>query len=109
MMWLDELGLDAKLLMAGFAGGVAHAFAFKQTQPMAQVGSVVMGTVTANYLGPVAVQLGEHIGLNFGPGAWAFAVGLSAMAIIQGVASAIQSRIDRFRSSTDHAPQEKSQ
>jgi hypothetical protein len=95
-MSLDELGLHTQLLVAGFAGGVAHAFAFKQTSPIAQVGSVIMGTVTANYFGPVVAQL-PYVGDKLGVGASAFAVGISAMAIIQGVAAVVESRMARAK------------
>lgn len=92
-MSLDDLGLHAQLLIAGFAGGVAHAFAFKQTQPVAQVGSVIMGTLTANYFGPAVATL-PHVGDWLGTGGCAFAVGISAMAIIQGIAAIIEKKID---------------
>lgn len=89
-MKLDDLGLNAQALIAGFAGGVAHAFAFKQTEPAAQVGSVVMGTLTANYFGPLVSKL-LHLGDWQGAeGAAAFLVGISAMAIIQGTVAAVQ-------------------
>ena len=94
-MTLEEWGLHAQLLVAGFAGGVAHAFAFKQTEPIAQVGSVIVGAFTANYVGPVAAQI-PLIGSTLGEGFWAFACGVSAMAIIQGLAAGGRSYIARY-------------
>jgi hypothetical protein len=84
-----DLGLSVTRLIAGFAGGVVHAFAFKQTAPLAQVGSVVVGTFTANYLGPAAV----HYLPWLGDGASAFLVGVSAMAIIQTLVASVQAKI----------------
>ena len=89
-MNLEELGLNAKLLIAGFAGGVVHALAFKQTEPAAVVASVVTGTLTANFLAPVVTH---YIGDWLGPGGSAFVVGLTAMAICQGVVGLVQSRL----------------
>jgi len=106
-MDLDSFGLHAKLLIAGFAGGVAHAFAFKQTQPVAQVGSVVMGTLCANYLGPVAAQL-PYFGQVAGPGGAAFIVGLTAMALIQGIAVVVQARLNMAAAKVDAPPNKKS-
>lgn len=88
----EDLGIYPQLLIAGFAGGVAHAFAFKQTAPIAQVGSVVMGALVANYFSPAVASL-PHVGSFLGSGGCAFMVGISAMAIIQGVAAVVQSKL----------------
>ena len=84
-MTMEELGLNAQRLIAGFAGGVVHAFAFKQADPF-----------TANFLGPAAFH---YIGPWVGDGGSAFAVGLSAMAVCQGIVAAA-SRV-RFNNSSD--------
>ena len=89
-MNLDELGLNTSRLVAGFAGGVVHAFVFKQTTPLAAIGSVLTGTLTANFLGPAAVH---YIGAWFGDGGTAFVVGLSAMAVCQGIVAAARARV----------------
>jgi hypothetical protein len=89
-MTLDELGLNTSRLVAGFAGGVVHAFVFKQSTPLAVVGSVLTGTLTANYLAPAAVH---YLGGWFGDGGTAFVVGLSAMAVCQGIVAAARSRV----------------
>lgn len=88
-MTFDELGLNASRLIAGFSGGVVHAFVFKQTEPLAVVGSVLTGTLTANFIGPAA---GHYIGGWFGDGGSSFIVGLSAMAICQGIVIGINTR-----------------
>jgi hypothetical protein len=91
----QDWGLDTTRLIAGFAGGVAHAFAFKQTQPLAQVSSVVVGTLCANYLGGLMSDAVQHYtGSVIGNPASGFLVGLTAMAIVQGFVSVVQSRID---------------
>lgn len=80
---LAELGLNIQSVIAGFAGGVVHAFVFKQTGPWAVVGSVVVGALTANYLGePASRQFGINIGAS------GFIVGLCAMAICQALVQA---------------------
>lgn len=91
-MTLEDLGLHAQWMISGFCGGVAHAFAFRQMQPAAQVGSVIVGMVTANYLGPPVAHL-PHLGEWLGAGGSGFVVGLSAMAIVQGTVAAVQSRL----------------
>ena len=89
-MSLEDFGLNASRLIAGFAGGVVHTFVFKQTDPLAQIGSVVTGTLTANFLGQAAAH---YIGPWLGEGGSAFIVGLSAMAICQGIVAMAQTRI----------------
>jgi predicted MFS family arabinose efflux permease len=91
-MTLEELGLNAGRLIAGFCGGVVHAFVFRQTEPLAVVGSVLTGTLTANFLG---IAAGHYIGTWFGDGGSAFIVGLSAMAICQGIVAAIRIKFPR--------------
>lgn len=86
----NDIGLDTARMIAGFAGGVVHAFVFKQTQPLAVIGSVVTGTLTANYLGPAA---SHYLGSWLGDGASAFIVGLAAMAVCQGIVAAARSRV----------------
>ena len=64
-MTLDEFGLNTSRLIAGFAGGVVHTFVFKQTGALAAVGSVLTGTLTANFLGEAA---GRYMGGWVGDG-----------------------------------------
>lgn len=78
------LGISLPLLVAGFAGGMVNALFFKRTDPSAFVASLVGGALTANYLGPLAATaIGRYI--ETGAGAPAFIVGVTAMAICQGL------------------------
>ena len=89
----DDVGLNTGRLVAGFAGGIVHALAFRDTTPIGLITSIITGTLTANYLGPAAVH---YIGGWIGDGGSAFAVGLSAMLIIQGVDAAIRGRMKQL-------------
>ncbi len=94
----DDLGLNVQDMIAGFAGGVVHAFAFRPTDPVAQVGSVILGTLTANYLGP---EVAHYVGGWISNGAAAFLVGMSAMAIVQVGVAAVESQMGRLRGGND--------
>lgn len=78
-----HLGMNVKNMVAGFAGGVVVAFAMKQSEPLAVIGSMVVGALTANYLSdPFSHYLGT------GQGTTGFLVGVGGMAIVQGIISA---------------------
>jgi len=95
---LSSLGLDPKMLMAGFAGGLAHAFAVKNAKPGAQVASVVVGTLAANWLVPwMTDMLGIH-GAG-ATGACGFIVGVSAMTIVQQLPEYVMSKLGVARGS----------
>lgn len=87
-MNLDDLGLNAPRLIAGFAGGVVHAIVFKERNPGAVIGSVIAGTLTANFLSPLVA----HYASFLGDGSCAFLVGLTAMAICQGLVSLVRAK-----------------
>ena len=78
--FLTAIGINLQDLVAGFAGGVANAFVFKKSKPWAIIGSIVVGGIAANYLGPV---VGKILGTSAGTSA--FIVGLAGMAICQGI------------------------
>lgn len=78
-----ELGIDIKMIVAGFVGGVVHTFIFRQTDPYTAIGSIIAGIGTANYVGRAAASV---FGISEGFGG--FAVGLSAMAVCQGIVAA---------------------
>lgn len=80
--WLT-LGLKMPDLVAGFAGGVVNAFVFKRANPVAIIGSMIVGALTANYLSDI---VGKYLGTS--GGASAFIVGLAGMAICQGIVEA---------------------
>lgn len=89
---LINLGLKLPDLVAGFAGGVVNAFVFKRADPWSVAGSMVVGAFTANYLGEPATHLVSSIfgGTAISSGASAFVVGVTGMAICQGIMRAIQ-------------------
>lgn len=82
--FLVAIGVKSQDVIGGLCGGIANAFVFQKSGPLAVVGSVVVGCLTATYLSDTAAH---YIGTT-GP-ATAFLVGLSAMAICQGVVAGI--------------------
>lgn len=82
--YLIEFGVKTQDLVAGLAGGVVNAFVFQRSNPVAIVGSVIVGALTAAYLTEPAAKLTGTTG-----GATAFIVGLGAMAICQGIVANI--------------------
>lgn len=75
---LAQLGFHVPALIAGFMGGVANSFLFKQSTPVSIIGTCVVGAITANYTALSVVQLiGTSIGFT------AFAIGLGGMAVVQ--------------------------
>jgi len=82
---LTELGIRLPDLIAGIGGGVVNAVVFKRTHPFGFIGSIVVGAVTANYLGPTASQ---YLGTLSGAGS--FLVGLAGMVICQSIIAAAQ-------------------
>jgi hypothetical protein len=95
--WLLDLGIKLPDLLAGFAGGLVNAFVFKRSNPIAILGSVVVGALTANYLGEPAARV---VGLSVGPAS--FIVGLAGMGICQGIVEAAK----RYRFTVGHAAED---
>jgi hypothetical protein len=79
-----SIGIKMQDLVAGLAGGVVNAFVFQRSNPVAIVGSVIVGALTAAYLTEPAGKITGTSG-----GATAFIVGLGAMAICQAILGAI--------------------
>lgn len=77
---LVSVGIKAQDILAGLAGGVVNAFVFQRSSPVAIIGSVIVGALTANYLAESAAKT-----LGTSGGASAFIVGLCAMAICQAL------------------------
>lgn len=94
-MTLEELGLNARLLIAGFAGGSVHAFLIKQKDPVVVVGSLISGAFTANYIGPTVAAI-PHVGDWLGIGGAGFAVGVCWMTICQALVVAVPYFFDRL-------------
>lgn len=84
--WWVKLGIHTNYLIAGFAGGVVNAFVFKRADPISIIGSMVVGSFTANYL---SEPIGRYLGTGDGPSG--FIVGLAGMAICQGIVEAAKS------------------
>lgn len=81
--FLLSLGLKIQDLIAGLAGGVVNAIVFKRSNPIAVIGSMLVGALTANYLGEYAAKYTGTSG-----GAAAFLVGLTGMIICQLIVAA---------------------
>ena len=82
--FFTSLGVRTQDLVAGLSGGIVNAFVFQRSNPVAIVGSVVVGSLTAAYLTDTAAKVTGTNG-----GATAFIVGLGAMAICQGIVGQI--------------------
>jgi len=78
--FLSIIGIHLKDLVAGFAGGVANSFVFKKSNPWAVIGSIVVGGLAANYLGPTLSRM-----LGTSDGFTAFVVGLAGMTVCQKI------------------------
>lgn len=84
--FLTSMGIRVSDVMAGAAGGIVNAFVFKRSNPVAVTGSIVVGALTANYLGGSASRLMEAW---VSPSATVFIVGLCGMGICQAIADAV--------------------
>ncbi len=51
--WFSIIGLNIKLIAAGFSGGLIKAFSLKKAEPWAILSSVTTGGLVANYLSPL--------------------------------------------------------
>lgn len=77
------LGLKTQDLVAGLSGGVVNAIVFKRSNPVAIIGSMLVGALTANYLGEYGAK---YVGTS--EGASSFLVGLCGMIICQLIVAA---------------------
>lgn len=82
---LIDLGVKAPDLVAGFAGGVVNAVIFRRVGPAAIVGSVLVGMLTANYLGAPVAQY-----IRTSDSTASFLVGVGGMAFVQSIAEAMR-------------------
>lgn len=104
MSWWEELHFNLANLVAGFMGGVVNAFVLKRSSPVSVIGSVVVGALTANYLGTAAAKGLAHLPYLDGttePVA-AFLVGMMGMGFVQSLMAQINKR---FRAPEKEAPQ----
>jgi hypothetical protein len=89
--FLTSIGIKIPDLAAGFGGGVVNALFFKRGKPMDVVASVVGGAITANFL---AQSVGRLCGTDVGVSG--FIVGVTAMAICQGLLGAVKSKMQKL-------------
>jgi hypothetical protein len=89
-MTLDDFGLNAMRLIGGFAGGVVHAFTIKTYEPWTAAGSVIVGTLTANFLGPAAQHFAPAWLGDYGA---SFVVGYCATIILQMMEILVRNRL----------------
>ncbi len=87
-MGSDNFGIDATRMLAGFCGGAVHAFVFRQKDPYTVISSIVVGTLTANYLGGA---VGSYIGTWVGVQGASFVTGLIAMIVCQAIVTGAKS------------------
>lgn len=95
MGWWHDLSINLANLVAGFMGGVVNAFVFKRSEPWAIVGSVLVGAITANYLGAMAAKAFSSLPLLGGttePVA-AFLVGMMGMGFVQGLIEVLNRKL----------------
>lgn len=92
--WWVDLHLNLANLVAGFMGGVVNAFVLRRSDPWSVIGSVVVGALTANYLGVTAAKAMSNIPYLEGttePVA-AFLMGMLGMGFVQGIIEALNKR-----------------
>ena len=82
---LNALGLNTANLLAGFFGGVVSVFVFRRTKPFDAVGTIIVGTLAANYLAGIFTH---YIGPELST---PFVVGLTGMSVCAALAKAIDS------------------
>lgn len=81
-VWI-RLGIRLQDLFAGLAGGVVNAFALKRSDPWSIIGSMVAGSLMANYLSDTFAQ---YLGTK--PGTAGFIIGVAGMGVAQGILEA---------------------
>jgi uncharacterized membrane protein YeaQ/YmgE (transglycosylase-associated protein family) len=84
-MDFTKLGIEVADLIAGLCGGMVNALVFQKSSPWGALASVVVGALTAAYL---AASMATQFNVRQGPAG--FIVGLTAMAICQGLMNAAQ-------------------
>lgn len=90
---LTSLGIRVPDLVSGFGGGVVNALFFQRGKPVDVIASMLGGAITANYLAStVSHIIGTDIGVS------GFVVGVTAMAICQGLLSVVPGWFKRFQS-----------
>ncbi len=91
---LDKLGA----LGPGFAGALVAAFINPDTTPLRAVLGVVVGTLTAAFVGPYAVAFVPSGGTDEALGAVSFALGLGAMKLLPVILTLAEQYTKRIQS-----------
>ncbi len=81
--FLASIGLHIRDIVAGLAGGLINTILFRESRPWKIVGSIIVGGLAANYVGPPITKL-----LGTSPEPSAFFVGLAGMAICRNIIKA---------------------
>lgn len=90
--FLTQIGIRVPDLVSGFGGGVVNALFFQRGKPVDVVASVVGGAITANYLAETVSKIaGTELGVS------GFIVGVTAMAICQGILSVVKAWMSKFQ------------
>ena len=91
----NGLGIDVVKLLAGFAGGTVAALTVSRNEPWQLLIRVIVGGLTANYLGaPAETYVSEHI-YDLGHGT-SFLLGVIGMIVCQGVLTWAKLRSKRY-------------
>lgn len=77
---------------------MVNALFFQRTNPGAAIASVLGGAITANYL----AQTASHVA-SIDTGVAGFVVGMTAMAICQGLLNIVQTWLKRFTTKASDA------
>lgn len=86
---MQDLGLNASRMVAGFAGGLLYSLAIRDRDPKSIVASIIAGAITANYL----TDATTHYVPNWvGAGGVSFLTGLAAMTICQGIVAVVRGK-----------------
>ena len=83
------LGIKAGSLLAGFFGGLVKALLIKNITAGQALFSCIIGALTAGYLTPVAMHWLPGADVTVAEGAVGYAIGLTAMLIVEGIIHAV--------------------
>ena len=83
------LGIKAGSLLAGFFGGLVKALLIKNITAGQALFSCIIGALTAGYLTPVAMHWLPGADVTGAEGAVGYAIGLTAMLIVEGIIHAV--------------------
>ena len=90
--FLASIGLHIRDIVAGLAGGLINTILFRESKPWKIVGSIIVGGLAANYVGPPVAKF-----FGTSPESSAFFVGLAGMAICRNLIKAAISWEPPFR------------